>query len=91
MRPTVVPVNRPRQQLEALGITGVTDENLAAVQEAIRNTVDDGSGVDSLFKLQEEANKGITKVADALAKIADYADDSTGNPTQPSRIILMPV
>ena len=70
--------NKPsKAELELLGITGVTDENLKAVQDQIKSTADDGSGVDSLFEIQQEADIGIAKVADALAKIANYADSST--------------
>ena len=41
-----------KAQLELLGMTGVTDANLAAIQKAIADTINDGSGVDSLAKLQ---------------------------------------
>src|SRR5690606_17392281 len=39
-------------QLETLGITGITPENLAAVQSAIEATNDDGSEVDTRVELQ---------------------------------------
>ncbi|WP_161911802.1 hypothetical protein, partial [Janthinobacterium sp. Ant5-2-1] len=39
-------------QLNALGITGVTEANLAAVLAAIHNTPDDGSAVDTQGELQ---------------------------------------
>ena len=38
-------------QLQALGLTGVTAGNLAAVQTAIAGTADDGTGVDTLAEL----------------------------------------
>lgn len=40
------------EKLAALGITGVTSENLAAVIAAISATPDDGSGVNTLAKIQ---------------------------------------
>jgi hypothetical protein len=37
-------------QLQALGLTRVTVDNLAAVQAAIACTADDGTGVDTIVK-----------------------------------------
>ena len=44
-----------KAQLELLGITGVTTDNLAAITQAIANTADNGSGVSSLSDLQAAA------------------------------------
>ena len=55
-------------QLTSLGITGVTSGNLAAVQAAIANTADDGTGVDTLAKLQ-----ALVTSSDNVAPIATLA------------------
>jgi VCBS repeat-containing protein len=59
-----------KEQLEALGITGVTDANLADIQAAIAATADDGTGVDTLSELQAVANAGATNAANAAAAAA---------------------
>jgi VCBS repeat-containing protein len=59
-----------KEQLQALGITGVTDANLAAIQAAIAATPDDGTGVDTLSELQAVANTGATNAANAAAAAA---------------------
>ncbi|PUE50443.1 hypothetical protein B9Z47_01375 [Limnohabitans sp. 2KL-1] len=38
-------------QLTALGVSGVTAENIGGVWQAVRNTADSGTGVDSLAKI----------------------------------------
>ena len=62
-----------KAQLEALGITGVTDANLASVQAAIAATADDGTGVDTLSELQTVVNTGAANAAAALSAIAAAA------------------
>ena len=67
-------------ELEALGIEGVTPENLAAIQKALQNSSDDGSGVASVESLQNQVNIGIGNELSALETIANYAHDSSDNP-----------
>ncbi|NRA20824.1 MAG: hypothetical protein HRU05_10135, partial [Oceanospirillaceae bacterium] len=69
-------------QLTLLGLNGVTDDNLIAVQNALQSTSDDGSAVASLDDLNSLVNTAISNVANALASIsaaaqADSATDST--------------
>jgi hypothetical protein len=64
-------------ELAAIGLTGVTPENLAAVLAAIAATPDDGSGVDALSELQAVADAAVAAAAAAQAKIVAYADDNT--------------
>src|SRR5574343_421355 len=64
-------------QLQALGVTGVTADNLPAIQAAIAATADDGSGVSSLSALQGVVSAAATAAADALGVIKSYADDNT--------------
>jgi hypothetical protein len=59
-----------KAQLELLGMTGVTDANLAAIQIAIADTVNDGSAVDSLAKLQAVVSSGASQ---GLDRITAYA------------------
>ncbi|WP_310614864.1 Ig-like domain-containing protein [Limnohabitans sp.] len=68
-----------KAQLEALGITGVTDANLFAVQAAIAATADDGTGVDTLSELQTVVNTGAANAAAAVSAIAAaaQANDAT--------------
>ena len=44
------------EQLTAIGIVGVTPGSLAAIQQAIAGTPDDGTGVDSIGELQTITN-----------------------------------
>jgi len=57
-------------QLSALGISGVTADNLAAVQTAIANTNDDGTGVDDLSELQDLVTGAIDAFDAATAAAA---------------------
>ena len=60
--------------LALLGITGVTDANLAEVLAAIAATADDGTGVNTLAKVQAIATTAAAQAtAAAIAKIAAYA------------------
>jgi len=69
-----------KAQLELLGMTGVTDANLAAIQKAIADTVNDGSAVDSLAKLQAVVDYGAST---GLSRIVAYAN-SGGTTTAPT-------
>ncbi|WP_298450572.1 Ig-like domain-containing protein [uncultured Marinobacter sp.] len=57
--------------LETLGITGVTTENLAAVQAAIAATADDGSEVDTRTELQSLIDAAIPILAELGTDLAD--------------------
>jgi hypothetical protein len=61
-------------QLQALGIQGVTADNLATVQALLAASADDGTGVDSVSELQALASQ-----AAALALLSSY----TGSNTEP--------
>ena len=68
-----------KAQLEALGITGVTDANLSAIQAAIAATPDNGTGVDTLGELQAVANTGATNAANAAAALSAIAAAAQAN------------
>ncbi len=57
------------EKLAALGITGVTSENLAAVIAAVSATSDDGSGVNTLAKIQAIVDN---TAAPAIAAVAAF-------------------
>jgi hypothetical protein len=64
--------------LAMLGISGVTDANLAAVLASIAATADDGSGVNSLAKLQSIATAAANQAtATALSVISSYAGSTS--------------
>jgi hypothetical protein len=75
-------------QLVLLGVTGVSAANLAAVQAAINATPDDGSGVNSLAKLQTVATNAITPVppppVNPLTEIHDAAQNDSATTSTPS-------
>ncbi|MSZ36491.1 MAG: hypothetical protein F2604_00860, partial [Actinobacteria bacterium] len=61
-----------------IGITGVTNSNLAAVIAAIAATTDNGSGIDSLAKLQANVDAGISAARGASqAIISSYTGSNT--------------
>ena len=64
-------------QLLALRLINLSADNLASVQNAIANTADDGSGVDTLQKLQAVVNSASGSNAAALSVIGAYADVNT--------------
>jgi hypothetical protein len=66
-----------KAQLEALGITGVTDDNLSAVRAAIVATADDGNAVDSLSELQSLVSIAATNAANALTALGTFAQANT--------------
>jgi hypothetical protein len=64
-------------QLALLGITGVTGNNLIAVQQAIVRTADDGSQVNSMSALQTVVTSAANSAAASQTVIQNYA---TTNP-----------
>jgi hypothetical protein len=60
-------------ELQALGFSGATNENIAAIRQALVNTNDDLSGVNSYGELQSLINN----VINALEILANYAADET--------------
>ncbi|MGB1237342.1 MAG: Ig-like domain-containing protein [Pseudomonadales bacterium] len=73
-----------RAQFESLSINGVTDDNLVAVQQAIQNTVDDGSAVDTLSELQALVTSAANAAASALSVIQDAAENNNATASNPS-------
>ncbi|RZS52894.1 Ig-like domain-containing protein, partial [Sphaerotilus mobilis] len=69
--PVAAPISA--NDLNALGLSDVTDANLAAVRAAIAASPNDGSAVDTLNELQAVARDAIA----ARAKIMAYADSPT--------------
>jgi hypothetical protein len=66
------------EDLAALGMTGVTTENLAAVLAAIAATADDGSGINTMAKLQNAIDEGVANArASSQAVIAAYTGMNT--------------
>jgi hypothetical protein len=65
----------------ALGITGVTADNLSSMLSAIAATANDGSGVDSITELQALVSLVLASDTDAvnaaINRIAAYAGDDT--------------
>ena len=66
-----------RAQLNLLGLSNVTDDNLPAVLRAIQNSADDGSGVDTWAELQSLVNNAVSHAASALAVLQDFAEQNT--------------
>ena len=70
-------------QLLALGVSGVTSDNLKAVQDKIASTANDGSGVDTLVELQNVVNSAQNGAQAALNVIRAYAQNNGGTaPTE---------
>jgi hypothetical protein len=65
-------------QLTALGITGLSADNMPAVLQAIANTANDGSGVDTLAKLQALVTTTSAGAVSARSVIETYADANSG-------------
>ena len=65
-----------KQELELMGITGVSEAHIAAIQKAIRNTIDDGSEINTLATLQIKINETIEIVNASQAVIEAYANNS---------------
>lgn len=70
------------EELTAIGITGVTPQNLPAVLAAIAATPDDGSGVSNLGALQSVAAAG--QATGALNTINAFAEDNGASNPAPS-------
>ena len=68
-------------ELALIGIDGVTASNLSAVLSAIAATADNGSGIDTLAKLQAVADTGI---ANARAASLDVISNYSGTNTSPT-------
>ena len=69
-------------QLQAIGITGATADNLQAVRSAIAATADDGSGVDTFAELQQVVTTAANDALAALALLRDYAGSAPIPSTQ---------
>ena len=70
--------------LTALGVTGADATNLALIQAAIAGTDDNGSGVDSLTKLQTLVDGVLSSISSALATISAAAESNTATATSPA-------
>jgi sugar lactone lactonase YvrE len=70
--------------LTALGVTGADATNLALIQAAIAGTDDNGSGVDSLTKLQTLVDGVLSSISSALATISGAAENNTATATSPA-------
>ena len=68
-------------QLQALGVSGVTADNLPAVLAAIAASADDGSGVDTLSELQTLVSTAAVAAANALNTISSAAQNDTAGTT----------
>ncbi|NVO06545.1 MAG: hypothetical protein HXX19_11715, partial [Rhodoferax sp.] len=64
-------------QLQALGVSGASSSNLAAVQAAIAATADDGTGVDTFAELQAVVSAVVAQIA-GLSSIVAYAQANGG-------------
>ena len=64
-------------QLALLGITGVTSNNLIAIQQAIVRTADDGSQVNSMSALQTLVTSAANSAAASQTVIQNYATNNT--------------
>jgi hypothetical protein len=69
--------------LASLGLTGVTDGNLAAVLAAIAASADNGAQVNSLSSLQSLIDSAVIRF-DALSAIEAYADSNAALSSAPS-------
>jgi hypothetical protein len=65
------------ERLASIGLTGVTTENLALIVQAIANSADDTTGVDSLSEIQAMVNQVRTDQANALGVISGYDGTNT--------------
>jgi hypothetical protein len=66
------------EDFEALGITGVTSANLSAVIATVVASTDDGSGINTMSKLQNVVDAGIAHArATSLGVIAAYMGANT--------------
>jgi hypothetical protein len=65
------------ERLDLIGLTGVTAENLALIVQAIANSADDTTGVDSLSEIQAIVNQVRTDQGNALGVISGYDGTNT--------------
>ena len=65
------------ERLASIGLTGVTAENLALIVQAIANSEDDTTGVDSLSEIQAIVNQVRTDQGNALGVISGYDGTNT--------------
>jgi hypothetical protein len=65
-----------KAQLQLLGVTGVTDANLARVIDALVGTANDGSAVNTLATLQAVAN--VPQATASITSVTDNFGDTTG-------------
>ena len=68
------------EELQKLGIDGLTADNMALVQAAIAGTLDDGTGVDSIAKIQALVTDIVDEYATAKGVIETYAKDGITAP-----------
>ena len=71
------------EDLAALGIAGVTTNNLPAVLTAINSTVPD-TAIDTQDELQRVVNTALSTLGAALNQIAAAADANNASPTSPN-------
>ncbi len=64
-------------QLQLLGVTDVTVDSLALVQQAIASSANDGSEVQLLTALQQLATAAAESINDAIAVIVDAAENNS--------------
>lgn len=69
--------NLSKEQLDKLGITGVTADNLSFVLKGIQDTADDGTGVDTFQELQNIVGKAPVIALSAITKFAKDNTDSS--------------
>ena len=72
------------EQLKLLDIPGVTPENLPAIIEAIKNTPDDGTGVDTIAELKKVVSDTVAAAQAAVNVISDAAQANNATPTTPA-------
>jgi hypothetical protein len=64
--------------LASLGLTDVTDSNLAAVLEAIAASADNGSGVDTRAELQALVTSAVSAFTAGITEISAFNGTQTG-------------
>jgi hypothetical protein len=66
-------------QINLLGLTNVTNDNLPAVFRALGATADNGTGVDTLTELQTVINTAVTNANNAMAVLVDFAEENNAS------------
>ncbi len=72
-----------KEQLETLGLTGISDEKLADIQQAINESNDDGSGIDSIDELQDLIDDVVDENT-ALLTISQAAENNNATDSTPT-------